>query len=296
MKINTIKHFFIDAFKSLKRNKTLSIAAIITVFITFFIFGTFMLIGLNFNKAVEDVASKVEIKVYLEDEIKLVEQREIEIKITEQEGVEGVIYETKEEAFLNFKESFKNNPGLLEGYDLDKNPLQNSFIVKLTDPSYADAITNAVVEMKGVDSISNQREMLETISSFVKIVRYVGVALFIIFVGVSIFLITNTTKITVFSRRKEIGIMKYVGATDWFIRWPFIIEGIIIGIFGALISTLLLYFGYNVVYNYIVSNMFMVSLLAPSFVTLNLSLGFLAGGIVIGAIGSAVALGKFLDV
>lgn len=296
MKINTIKHFFIDAFKSLKRNKTLSIAAIITVFITFFIFGTFMLIGLNFNKAVEDVASKVEIKVYLEDEIKLVEQREIEIKITEQEGVEGVIYETKEEAFLNFKESFKNNPGLLEGYDLDKNPLQNSFIVKLTDPSYADAITNAVIEMTGVDSISNQREMLETISSFVKIVRYVGVALFIIFVGVSIFLITNTTKITVFSRRKEIGIMKYVGATDWFIRWPFIIEGIIIGIFGALISTLLLYFGYNVVYNYIVSSMFMVSLLAPSFVTLNLGLGFLAGGIVIGAIGSAVALSKFLDV
>lgn len=296
MKINTLKHYFIDAFKSLKRNRTLSLAAMITVFITFFIFGTFMLIGLNFNKAVEDVASKIEIKVYLDDEIKLVDQREIEIKITEQEGVEEVIYETREEAFLNFKESFKNNPGLLEGYDLEKNPLQNSFIVKLEDPEFAEPITTAVDEMEGIDSISNQRDMIESISSFVKVVRYLGLGLFIVFIGVSIFLITNTTKITVFSRRREIGIMKYVGATDWFIRWPFIIEGIIIGIFGSLVSVLLLYFGYEVIYNYIVSSTFMVTLLEPGFIMMNLGLGFIGGGIVIGAIGSAIALRKFLDV
>lgn len=296
MKISTIKHFFIDALKSLKRNRTLSLAAVITVFITFFIFGTFMLLGLNFNKAVEDVASKVEIKVYLKDEIKLVEQREIEIKITEQEGVEEVIYETKEEAFLNFKESFKNNPGLLEGYDLEKNPLQNSFIVKLEDPSFADPITSSVVEMTGVDNVSNQRDMIESISAFVKVVRYLGIGLFIIFIGVSIFLITNTTKITVFSRRREIGIMKYVGATDWFIRWPFIIEGIIIGILGSVVATILLYFGYDFIYNYIVSSTFMVNLLEPGFVIVDLGLGFVGGGIVIGAIGSAIALRKFLDV
>lgn len=296
MKINTIKHFFIDASKSLKRNRTLSLAAIITVFITFFIFGTFMLIGLNFNKAVEDVASKIEIKVYLEDEIKLVEQREVEIKLSEQEGVQEVIYETKEEAFLNFKESFKNNPGLLEGYDLEKNPLQNSFIVKLEDPKFADPITASVIEMSGVESVSNQREMIESISSFVNIVRYIGIGLFIVFVGVSIFLITNTTKITVFSRRREIGIMKYVGATDWFIRWPFIIEGIIIGIFGCVLATLLLYLGYNFIYEYIVSSMFMVNLLEPGFIMIRLGSGFLVGGILIGAIGSAIALRKFLDV
>ena len=296
MKISTIKHFFGDAFKSLKRNRTLSLAAVVTVFITFFIFGTFMLIGLNFNKAVEDVASKIEIKVYLENEIKLVDQREIEIKIAEQAGVEEVIYETKEEAFLNFKESFKNNPGLLEGYDLEKNPLLNSFIVKLEDPSFADPITEAVIDMPGIDSVSNQREMIESISTFVDIVRYVGIGLFIIFIAVSIFLITNTTKITVFSRRREIGIMKYVGATDWFIRWPFIIEGIIIGIVGSIVASALLYFGYDFVYGYIVSSMFMVKLLEPSFVIVTLGLGFLGGGVLVGALGSAIALRKFLDV
>ena len=131
MKLNTLKYFFVDAFKSLKRNKTLSIAAMITVLITFFIFGTFILIGLNFNKAIDDVASKLEIKVYLDNDIKLIDQREIELKLNELDGVKEVIYESKEEAFINLKDMLKDNQGLLEGYDLEDNPLPSSFIVKL---------------------------------------------------------------------------------------------------------------------------------------------------------------------
>jgi cell division transport system permease protein len=296
MKINTIKYFFIDALKSLKRNRTLSIAAIITVLITFFIFGTFTLLGLNFNSAVESVASKVELKVYLQDDLKLVDQREIEILLSEQEGVEEVIYETKEEAFLNFKESFKDNPGLLEGYDLERNPLQNSYIVKLESAEYADSVEDAVKDMAGVEDITNQREMIDRISSFVKAVRVIGAILFVVFIGVSVFLITNTTKITVYSRRREIGIMKYVGATDWFIRWPFIIEGVIIGIIGSILSTVLLFFAYKAVYNYIVSSVFIANLLAPSFILGSLGSMFLLGGLIIGAAGSAFALRKFLDV
>lgn len=296
MKINSMKYFFIDAFKSLKRNRTLSIAAIITVLITFFIFGTFALLGLNFSRAVEDVASKIEIKVYLKDDIKLVDQREIEIKLSEQEGVEEVIYETKEEAFLNFKESFKDNPGLIQGYDLEKNPLQNSYIVKLEAPEYANSIEAAVKDMAGVDDITNAREMIESISSFVNAVRVIGMVLFVVFIGVSIFLITNTTKITVFSRRREIGIMKYVGATDWFIRWPFIIEGIVIGLIGSILSVFLLFFAYKGVYNYIVSSVFIANIISPSFILGPLGLGFILGGAVIGSVGSAFALRKFLDV
>lgn len=296
MKINTLKYFFVDAFKSLKRNKTLSIAAMITVLITFFIFGTFTLLGLNFNKAIEDVASKVEIKVFLKDDIKLLDQREIELKLNEQEGAKEIVYESKEEAFLNFKESLKDNPGLLQGYDLQNNPLPSSFIVKLRTAEDAEAITNSVKGMNGVENISNQQEIINTISSFVNVVRVAGSGLFIVFIGVSIFLITNTTKITVYSRRREVGIMKFVGATDWFIRWPFIIEGIIIGMIGSLLASGLLYVLYKSVYEYIVSNMFLVSLITPGFVLGILTWAFLLGGLVVGAIGSAVALRKFLDV
>lgn len=296
MKFNTIKYFFIDAFKSLKRNRTLSIAAMITVLITFFIFGTFILLGLNFNKAIEDVASKLEIRVYLDNDIKLIDQREIELKLNEQEGVKEVIYESKEEAFTNLKEMLKDNQGLLEGYDLTDNPLPSSYIVKLDAPEYAEQIAKSVKDMTGVEDISNQQDMIDTISSFVNGVRIAGMILFVVFIGVSIFLITNTTKITVYSRRKEVGIMKYVGATDWFIRWPFIIEGMIIGFVGSLIASILLFMLYKGAYGYIVSNMFLVSLVSPGFVLGTLTWIFLLGGIIIGALGSIVALRKFLDV
>lgn len=296
MKFNTLKYFFIDAFKSLKRNRTLSIAAMITVLITFFIFGTFILLGLNFNKAIEDVASKVEIKVNLDNDIKLIDQREIEMKLNEQEGVKEVAYESKEEAFVNLKEMLKDNQGLLEGYDLKDNPLPSSFIVKLKEPETATQIAETVKNMPGVEDISNQQEMIDTISSFVNGVRIAGVILFAVFIGVSIFLITNTIKITVYSRRKEVGIMKYVGATDWFIRWPFIIEGIIIGVIGSLVASILLYSFYRWMFGYIVSNMFLVSLVSPSFVLGTLTWIFLLGGTIVGALGSIVALRKFLDV
>lgn len=296
MKFNTIKYFFVDAFKSLKRNKTLSIAAMITVLITFFIFGTFILLGLNFNKAIEDVASKLEIKVYLDNDIKLIDQREIELKLNEQEGVKEVIYESKEEAFANLQEMLKDNQGLLEGYDLSDNPLPSSYIVKLESPEYANQIAESVQGMTGVEDISNQQDMIDTISAFVNGVRIAGMVLFVVFIGVSIFLITNTTKITVYSRRKEVGIMKYVGATDWFIRWPFIIEGMIIGFVGSLISSILLFMLYRGAYGYIVSNMFLVSLVSPGFVLGTLTWIFLLGGIIVGALGSIVALRKFLDV
>lgn len=296
MKINTIKYFFVDAFKSLKRNRTLSLAAMLTVLITFFIFGTFILLGLNFNKAIEDVASKLEVKVYLDEDIKLIDQREIEIKLNEQEGVKEVVYESREEAFLNLKEMLKDNQGLLEGYDLKDNPLPSSFIVKLKDPEAAQQVTDSVKGMTGVEDISNQQDMIDTISSFVDGVRVAGLVLFVVFVGVSVFLITNTTKITVYSRRREVGIMKFVGATDWFIRWPFIIEGMIIGFVGSLVASIILFFLYRYAYGYIVSNMFLVSLVSPSFVLGSLTWVFLLGGIIVGALGSAVALRKFLDV
>ena len=296
MKFNSIKYFFVDAFKSLKRNRTLSIAAMITVLITFFIFGTFILLGLNFNNVIEDVASKVEIKVYLDDDIKLIDQREIELKLNEQEGVKEVIYESKEEAFLNFKESLKDNPGLLKGFDLENNPLPSSYIVKLNAPEFAENIAKSIDGMTGIEDISNQQEMIDTISNFVGGVRVAGITLFGVFVAVSIFLITNTTKITVYSRRKEVGIMKFVGATDWFIRWPFIIEGIIIGTIGSLISSILLFLLYKWAYGYIVSSMLIVTLVPPVFVLNTLAFFFILGGVIVGALGSIFALRKFLDV
>lgn len=296
MKINTVNYFISDAFKSLKRNRTISIASVITVLITFLILGVFSLVVQNANLAINGVEDKIELQVFLNDDVKLIDKREIEVKLREQDGVKEVVHESKEEAYKNFENSMQGSDGILKGYSLEKNPFPESYVVKLEDPSYVDSISDAVKDLPGVESIENQQDLINTVHTIVKGVRVVGAILFVVLVGVSIFLIMNTTKLTVYSRRREVGIMKFVGATDWFIRWPFIIEGMVIGLLGALLSTVVLFFLYKFMFSWIVSKMLLVNLVQPSVVFTSLLWQFALGGLVVGGFASFAALRKFLKV
>lgn len=296
MKINTITHFIKDAFKSLKRNKTISIASIITVLITFFVLGIFVLVANNINKGIDTVQNKVELKIFLHDDIKLIDQREIEIKLNEIDGVKSVEYKSKEEEYKNFQETTNENEGLLQGYTLQNNPFSASFTVKLESPEYASNVAEEIKDFTGIEKIGNQQDLVDNIVSFVKGIRAVGFGLFIILVGVSIFLIMNTTKLTVYSRRREVGIMKFVGATDWFIRWPFVIEGMVIGLLGSTLAAILLFFAYKLVFTWIASQLVFVSLVSTSYVLTTILWQFMLGGIAVGGIASVIALRKFLIV
>jgi cell division transport system permease protein len=296
MKLSSIKYFIVDAFKSIKRNLTISIASMATVLVTLLIFGVFLLTALNIGKGVADIESKVEIMVVLKDDVTMMDQREIEIKLRKETGVKDVVYESKAEALEKFKGQLNEYKDLLNGYDDKNNPLTNSFLVKLEKPEYAEEVADSVSNMAGVESVENDQELINKIASFTKAIRWVGVVLFIILVGVSLFLIINTIKLTVFSRRREVGIMKFVGATDWFIRWPFIIEGVIIGLLGAVLSNIVLYSSYSVLFSVISKQLITMTLVSPSYV-LTVMLGeFIIGGILIGAFGSFIALRKFLIV
>ena len=296
MKINTITYYIKDAFISLKRNKTISIASIITVLITFFVLGIFMLVATNINKGIENVQNKVEIKIFLNDDIKLIDQREIEIKLREIDGVKDVIYSSKEDEYKNFQETTSEGEGLLKGYTFDNNPFQAAFTVKLDSPEYAANVSEGIKDFEGVDSIQDQQELVDKVVGIVKGVRIVGYVLFVILVGVSIFLIMNTTKLTVYSRRREVGIMKFVGATDWFIRWPFVIEGMVIGLLGALLATIVLFFVYRGTFAWIASQLSFVSIVNPAYVLGTLLWQFVIGGIIVGGVASIIALRKFLIV
>ena len=296
MKINTVNYFISDAFKSLKRNRTISIASVITVLITFLVLGVFSLVAKNAGLAIGGIESKVELKVYLLKDIKLIDKREIEVKLRDQEGVKDIEYESKEDAYKNFEEMMKDNEGMLKGYSLEKNPFPESYIVKLEDPIYADSISEAIRDLPGVESIGNQQDLINTVHNIVKGVRIIGAVLFAILVGVSIFLIMNTTKLTVYSRRREVGIMKFVGATDWFIRWPFIIEGMVIGFLGSILAVIVTFILYKVTFGWIVSKMLLVELVSPYYIFSSLSWQFVIGGIVVGGIASYAALRKFLRV
>jgi cell division transport system permease protein len=286
----------VDAFKSLKRNTTISIASMATVLATLFVFGVFLLTGINVSHGISDVESKVEVKVFLKDDIKLAEQKAIESELRNISGVKEVTHESKDEALQKFREQLKDNATILKGYDEKNNPLPSSFIVKLDNADVAKTVESSVKDMSGVEDIGNDQDLIDKIASFAKTIKWVGVILFAVLIGVSLFLIINTIKLTVYSRRREVGIMKFVGATDWFIRWPFIIEGMVIGILGAIFSNLILYFSYKEVYRKITESLYTIQLLSPSYVLTTLSWQFILSGALIGIFGSIIALRKFLVV
>ncbi len=288
--------FIIDALKSLKRNKTITFASIITVAATLFIFGVFLIVAQTINMGVESVESKVEIKAYLIDEITTQEQSNIETILQGVEGVKEVTYESKEEAFDKFKERLGEDNAILAGFSEDRNPLPNSFVVSLEEPEAAMRVEETLSGVRGVEDVGNERETVERIIGLAKIIRTMGVVIFIILVLVSLFLISNTIKLTVYSRRREIGIMKFVGATDWFIRWPFLIEGMIMGLIGGIIAVGVVFFAYQLVYADITQSLFYAGLVKPSEVLNSFSWQFGLTGLVIGALGSFIALKRFLDV
>lgn len=296
MKINTFKHFVGDAGKSLKRNRAMSTAAIATVAATFFVLGLFMLTILNIQQMMKEVESKVEIKVVLKNDIKINEQKEIEKAIKDTPGVQDVSFESKGEALENLRRQLgEKHKSLVEGLDQD-NPMPTSFIIKVEKPEIVATVVENIKDMPGIDVVKDGKEIVDKIIAISNTIKWVGVSIFAILIGVSLFLIGNTIKLTVYSRRREIGIMKYIGATDWFIRWPFVIEGAVIGIIGALIANTLLYFGYNYIFSKVSSQIIIMQLVNPLYILKTMVGEFFLGGILIGIIGSIMAIRKFLAV
>jgi cell division transport system permease protein len=296
MKISTFKHFIGDAGKSLKRNTTISGASIATVAATLFILGLFMLTILNVQQLMKDVESKVEVKVILNDDIKVNEQKDIEKSIKATAGVVEVTFESKADALNNMKEWFGDDYGsLLDGLDKE-NPMPTSYVVKVEKPEVVSVVVQNIKNMSGIYAIKDAREFVDKIIAITNVVKWIGIVIFTILIGVSLFLIGNTIKLTVYARRREIGIMKYIGATDWFIRWPFILEGAFIGVFGAVIADVLLYFGYKFVFGKMSTQIMIMQLVDPSYVISTIIGQFLLGGILIGVLGSVLAIRKFLSV
>lgn len=296
MRISTGNQFIADALKSLKRNKSISIASVATVAATLFIVGVFLLLFLNVKQGIVGVESKIEVKVFLTKNITVKEQNELQDAIKNLDGVKEVNFENKYQALDNLKEQLgEENKDILEGLD-DTNPMPDSYIIKVKTPEDVTTVVEKVQDMNGVESIQDGREIINKLIIVTKSIKWVGAAIFIILAAVSIFLIGNTIKITVYSRKREIGIMKYIGATDWFIRWPFILEGMIIGLVGSLISIVILYYAYKFTYGWAVDSFVFAKLIKPSYVLTSMIWEFIIGGIVIGAVGSMTAIRKFLAV
>lgn len=298
MRISTLKLFLKDSLKSLKRNATLSFASVATVMATLFILGAFLLTIINVKVGINGVEAQLQVKVFLKDDIKIEQQQKIYDTIKAQAGVTSITFETKAQAFQNLKKQLGDkNKDILAGMETSNN-LPNSYIVNAKTADEIPKIADSIKKLPGIDQVNDGSEVANKISVITNTIQWVGIILFTILIGVSLFLIGNTIRLAVYSRRREIGIMKYIGATDWFIRWPFVFEGMIIGLLGAVFSVILLYYLYSFVYNKITSystTMFM-NFITPSYVIASISWEFILLGMFIGGLGSIIAIRKFLVV
>ncbi|MGI6424529.1 MAG: permease-like cell division protein FtsX [Tepidanaerobacteraceae bacterium] len=290
MRLRTIKYFFKESLISLFRNRWMSVASIGAVASSLIILGSFLLLSVNFDFILKDVESQVEITAYLEDSSDSSQIASLNKQLSATNGVSEVKFISKEEAIEEFKEQVGEE--LLEGIE---NPLPDSFRIKVNDPHEVAKVAEQIEKFPGIDEVQYGKGVVEKLFNIIYWVRLVGLAIMAVFAAVSVFIISNTIRLTVFARRREINIMKYIGATDWFVRWPFLIEGMVLGLIGSSIAIGVLGVAYNYLYTTIKLNLPMISLL-PIEWFYDYALAFLGIGMFIGAFGSSFSIKRFLNV
>ena len=295
MKIRTWEYFIREVFISLKRNNWMTFASISTVALSLLILGMFLIIVLNLNNMASALESQVQINVYLHDDLSDREMKEIGEKIQAMSVVEEIKFVDKKDAMDRFKERLGDQKTLLEALE-DTNPLPNAFEVKLKRPEEVKATANKINEFEDVETAKFGQDVVEQLFELTKMVRIFGFFIIVFLAMATLFIISNTIRLTVFARRKEIGIMKYVGATNWFIRWPFLMEGMVLGFLGAIVATVLLRNLYSAVTAKIYSTLAFLPLI-PEYPFLNhITLLLLVVGTAIGALGSTISLKRFMNV
>lgn len=293
MKIRTTEYFIREVFVSLRRNNWMSLASVGTVTVSLFILGMFLIVVMNLNKMAASLESQVQINVYLEDGLEKGEIQAVEKKIKGMQGIDSVVYVNKEKALERFKERLGDQKFLLTALG-DANPLPDSFEVTVTQPEMVKTAAKAINDFDGVESAKFGQDVVEHLFDLTRLIRVFGLALIILLAAATIFIISNTIRLTVFARRKEIAIMKYVGATDWFIRWPFLLEGVLLGFIGSVIAALLLRSTYLLVTKKIYDTLAFFPLI-PEYPFLNyISAVIIVSGMFIGALGSTISLKRFL--
>ena len=294
-------YLIVEGFRNVFKNKKASMVSLVTMLCAMFLFGTFFGIGKNINHVMEQVKKSQGIEVFILNDATDDEMAALGEEIKKIEGVNTCKFKTKQEALEQMKESLKSYDGdLLDTYEGENNIFPASYIVTLTDLSLSEGVQEKILDLEHVDDITSSDKTIDTLIRISNGLRFAIGVIFVLLLIIAITIISNTIKLTVHARRKEISIMKYVGATNGFIRVPFVVEGIVIGITAALLTILILAGIYNVIIGNIeASNVLQkmgVNLLQFSDIINSIIVVFLILGIGIGITGSAISMKKYLDV
>ena len=302
MRISTIGYQTKQGFKNIGRNKMFSIASIATMAACIFLFGIFFSIGTNFRYMVQKAEEGVAITVFFDEEATDAQIKKIGDELKSQNGVLKVNFVSADEAWDSFKdEYFGDAKELADGFK-DDNPLSGSdnYEVYMSDVSKQKDVVSYAEKLDGVSKVNKSDVVAKTLTSVNRLIYYVSIVLIGILLAVSIFLISNTVTMGITVRREEIAIMKYIGAKDGFVRAPFIIEGLVIGLIGAVIPLVILYFVYDKAVAYVMTKFSLlnniIEFLPVTTVYRTLLPVGLILGVGIGFIGSAFTIRKHLRV
>ncbi len=295
MKLRTGEYFTQEVFRSLKRNNWMSFASVGTVAVSLFVLGVFLILVLNMNRLAATLESQVQISVYLQDDLKPADREDLQQDIAHMQGIESIRYVSRDEAKARLADRLGDQKYLLDALG-DKNPLPDSFELTVVHPDMVETAAKAIEHMNGVESAKYGQDVVEHLFDITRLMRIFGVALMVLLAGATIFIISNTIRLTVFARRKEIAIMKYVGATDWFIRWPFLMEGVVLGFIGGILAAIALRSFYAAMAAKIYNTLAFFPLM-PQYPFMNyVTVTIILSGMVVGAIGSTISLKRFLKV
>ncbi len=297
MKFNTLKRHLKEGAKNTVRNGWMTIASVGAVTTTLILVGVFLVVMLNLNHIAGALEDDVQIKTLIDRTVEQTEVDQLEENIKSIEEVETVEFSTKEEELDNLIESMGEQGQAWSLYEQD-NPLNDVFIVKATDPTDTEKVASQIEELNGVYEVNYGQDYVEKLFTFNQYARNIGLVLIAALVFTAIFLISNTIKITILARKKEIGIMKLVGATNGFIRWPFFVEGMILGLLGSIIPIAIIMIGYY----YLSGNLVLlqqfnfVKILPFNPFAFQVAGLIIAIGVSIGVWGSLMSVRKFLKV
>ena len=305
MKYSVLGYFIGEGFSNVFKNKKSTGASLMIMCATMIIFGIFLILGENINHIVKEVEGSQGIQVFLnadatDEQVKELGEKIRNIEVNGTKAVNTVVHKTKEDALNTMKERFKEKQDLLSTFEGDNNIFSESYVVTLTDLNLSQDVQDQISKFENVKKITSKDQTVTTLINLANGIKIVTGVILLLLIFISEFIIANTIKLTVHARRKEISIMKYVGATNNFIRWPFIVEGMIIGIMASAISIVIVGIVYNIIADNLVNSQFMklinMSLVSFGDMFNSIIITYMLLGIGIGAFGSIISMRKYLKV
>ncbi|HEY8394455.1 MAG TPA: permease-like cell division protein FtsX [Thermaerobacter sp.] len=295
MRFDTLAYFLREALAGIRRNGFMSFASASTVFVSLAVLSLLLVVAANVRHLAEYVEAQVAVVAFMDPRTPRAEAAALQARIEQLPGVAGTRFVTREQALSELKQMFGDQADLLEGVEKE-NPLRDSIEVRLADPRYADQVVKTLNTAEGVADVKYRRDLADRIRRVGEAVRLGSAAVVALLGTATLFLIANTIRLTVYARRREIQIMKLVGATDWFIRWPLLIEGVLLGLAGAAAAAVLTWWGYERLMVEIAHSLPFVPVVPEQPLLTQVSQVLLLGGALLGALGSTISLRRHLRV